>query len=50
MQKKWLRLGRKGDPLGIAQETDIWPYYQMERAEIKIRPEEGNIKFSEIFK
>ena len=34
------QLGRKGDPLGIAQEIEIWPYLQMLYARNRIRPGE----------
>ena len=35
-----IRLGGQGDPLGIVQETEIWPYEQMVYAQTWIRPEE----------
>ena len=33
------KLDGKGDPLGIVQEFETWPYYQMGPAQIKIGPE-----------
>ena len=35
----WARLGKKGDSLGIVQETEIWPSYHMLHAEIRISAE-----------
>ena len=32
--------GGKGDSLGIVQEIDIWPYYQMVYAQTRTHPRE----------
>ena len=31
-----VRLGGKGDPMGIVQETEIWSYYQMVYTQTRI--------------
>ena len=40
------RLDGEGDPLGIVQEIEIWPYYQMVRAQTRIYPREWDAENS----
>ena len=39
-REDWTRLGGKSDPLGIVQETEIWPCEQMVYAQPRICPRE----------
>ena len=43
-------LCEKGDPQGFVQEIEIWPYYQMVCAQIRICPRKWGIKFSGILR
>ena len=36
--KNKVQLGRKGNPLGMTQKIETWPYYQMVYAQTEIRP------------
>ena len=37
---EYIRLGRQGEPLGIVQEIEVWPYEQMLYAQPRICPME----------
>ena len=37
-------MGGKGDPLGIVQEIEIWPYEQMVSAQPRICPGERDVQ------
>ena len=38
--------GSEGDPLGIMQEIEVWPYYQIIWAETRINHGEGDVQNS----
>ena len=43
------RLGEEGDPLGIVQKIEIWPYNQILYAQSRIRPREWDTQNSQGF-